>query len=220
MSKRENRNEFKVPNIILCEGADATYFMIKYLEYLRKRENGFEPFMAVDFHGNDNLKNFLADIKLYTGYEQVTSMLILRDAELCFDSAVQAVKSALSNNDYPVPVSPNDIISNGAISVAFSLFPKLCKEGSSGTLENLIIDNLNEADVDKILDDVDAFLASLQAKDRHFTWLHKSKLYTYFSVTDDYVTKKLSEAAEAGAFNFECEEMNSLKSLLLNIARS
>ena len=132
---------------------------------------------------------------------------------------MQSIKSALSNNDFPVPEGPNEIISNETISVAFTLFPRLSKEGCVGTLENLIIDNLNEADADKILDDVDGFLASLQAKDRHFTWLHKSKLHTYFSVTDDYVTMKLSEATEAGAFNFECEEMNSLKSLLQSIAR-
>ena len=76
MSERKNKKEFTVPNIILCEGADATYFMIKYLEYLRKKEDGFEPFMAVDFGGNDELKNFLSYIKGYSGFNKVASVLI------------------------------------------------------------------------------------------------------------------------------------------------
>ena len=47
--------------------------------------------------------------------------------------------------------------------------------------------------------------------------MHKSVLYTYFSVTDKYTSSKLGEATKAGAFQFDCTEMNCLKNLLKEI---
>ena len=217
MCKRRNRNEFTTSNIILCEGADTTFFTIYYLEYLQNTEKDFEAFFAFDFLGNENLPNFLDEIKRYSNYDKVKSILILRDSELSFNSSVQSVKSALSKNGYPVPSSTNEIAEDENISVAFSLFPSLSKIEKSGTLEDLIINNLTEIDVEPVLNDVDGFLTGLQENNRRLTWLHKSRLYTYFSVTDNYITLKLGEATKAGAFNFECEEMKSLKELLIAI---
>ena len=219
MCKRYNRNEFTTPNIILCEGADTTFFVINYLEYLKNTEKDFEAFFAFDFFGNENLPNFLEEIKRYSSYDMVKSILILRDSELSFSSSVQSVKSALSKNGYPVPSSSNEIAEDKNISVAFSLFPSLSRIEKNGTLEDLIINNLTEINVESVLNDVDSFLSRLQKKDRRFTWLHKSRLYTYFSVTDNYIALKLGEATKAGAFNFNCEEMKSLKDLLIAIKR-
>ena len=217
MSKRKNKKEFTEPNVVLCEGADATYFIISYLEYLRGKEEGFKPFVAFDFGGIDELSNFLSEIKMYPNFDIVKSILILRDSELSFDSSVQSIKSALLNCGYPVPLNPNEIEKNENISVAFSLFPTLSKVKSNGTLEDLVISNLSEIDTESVLSDINGFITGLKEKDRPITCLHKSKLYTYFSVTDKYITLKLGEATEAGVFNFECDEMLSLKELLIAI---
>ena len=217
MNKRKNKNEFITPDAILCEGADATYFIIKYLEYLIKKNNEFESFCAFDFGGVEELSTFLDEAKSYPGFDSVRSILILRDSELCFNSAVRSIQSALVNNGYPTPANPHEIAYNNTISVAYSLFPMLSKNGTSGTLENLILRNLKEEDVDVILNEVDGFIEKLNERGRSFSWPHKTKLHTYFSVTDRFVTMKLSEAVAAGAFNYECDEMNSLKELLTSL---
>jgi len=71
--------------------------------------------------------------------------------------------------------------------------------------------------VEQLLSDIYHFLEDLKSKGRTFKWLHKTKLHTYFSVTDDFVSKKIGQATKAGAFNFECVEMNLFKELLKSI---
>jgi len=87
----------------------------------------------------------------------------------------------------------------------------------SGTLEDLYIENLTEGDAKAVVGDIQSFLDNLKAKGRKFTWFHKAMLHTYFSVTDEFVSKKIGQATEAGAFNFECKEMSMLKDLMCRI---
>ena len=218
MGREKNKKVISEPNIILCEGEDATLFIIWYLEYLRKREKGFEEFWAYDFGGNEELPTFLSDLKRYPGFDIVSSITIIRDSEDNYESAVQSVKSALANSGFPVPSEPNAIAKDNKIKMAFSLFPSLSSSKRNGTLEDLYIENLKEDDVERLVNDIQSFLFALKSKGRHFKWFHKAKIHTYFSVTDEFVSKKIGQATEAGAFNFECVEMNMLKELLKSIA--
>lgn len=227
MGKGKNKKVIKKPHLLLCEGEDTVQFMIQYLEYLQKNEKDFEDFVAFDFGGNEELPTFLSDIRYYPGYEMVASMTIIRDSEKDHGRAIREVKSVLAKLGFPVPPGPNaivhgdkpeSIVQNVDIKVAFSLFPSLSKNNRNGTLEDLFIENLKEDGIEHILNDINSFLEHLRSKGRKFTWLHKTKLHTYFSVTDDFVAAKIGEAAEWGAFDFECAEMNQLKELLRNIA--
>ena len=202
----------------MCEGEDATQLIIHFLEYLRKREKRFEDYIVFDFGGNDELSGFLSDIRLLPGFDIVKSITIVRDSEVDHNKAIQSVKSALGKHGFPVPPKPNTIERGDGLKVAYSLFPSLSENSLRGTLEDLFIDNLSEDEVDNLLFDINAFLNDLKSKGRNFTWFHKTKLHTYFSVTDKFVKMKTGQAAQAGAFNFECAEMNSLKELLENIA--
>ena len=146
----------------------------------------------------------MSDIRLLPGFDIVKSITIIRDSETDHNSAIDAVKSALKKHDFPVPSKPNTIEQDDRMKVAFSLFPSLSKNSRSGTLEDLFIDNLSEDGAEHLLSDIYSFLNNLKSKGRNFTWFHKAKLHTYFSVTDKFVSKKIGQAAEAGAFNFEC----------------
>lgn len=44
---------------------------------------------------------------------------------------------------------------------------------------------------------------------------HKSRLHTYFSVNEDYLSFKIGEAAQAGAFAWDSPELEGLKQLVL-----
>ena len=109
MGKEKNRKLIDRPHLIMCEGEDATQFIIQYLEYLRKREHGFEGFLAFDFGGNEELPDFLSDIRLLPGFDIVESITIVRDSETNHNRAINKVKSALEKHGFPVPLKPNTI---------------------------------------------------------------------------------------------------------------
>ena len=217
MGKAKNKQIISKPHLVLCEGEDATLFIIHYLEYLRRRESGFEDFLVLNFGGNEELPTFLSDLTYYSGYNIVMSMTIIRDSEKNHNDAIQSIQSALTKSGFPVPSGPNAIERNEIMKVAFSLFPSLSEKGLSGTLEDLLIHNLMEKNAKNLLTKINSFLDGLKSNGRIFKWPHKTKLYTYFSITSDFVSKKIGEATEAGAFNLECVEMHSLKGLFRSI---
>ncbi|MDR1070204.1 MAG: hypothetical protein LBL37_05430 [Gracilibacteraceae bacterium] len=47
-----------------------------------------------------------------------------------------------------------------------------------------------------------------------FSREHKNKLYTYLSLTDEYVGLKIGESARAEAFDFAANNLSPLKGLL------
>jgi hypothetical protein len=52
-------------------------------------------------------------------------------------------------------------------------------------------------------------------RNREFPHEFKTKLHTYFSVTDDYVTMKIGEAARAGAFDWNNDKLSTLKDFIM-----
>ena len=218
MGKEKNKKTISRPHLILCEGEDTTLFIINFLEYLQKRENGFDDFLALNFGGNEELPTFLSDLPYYPGFDIAVSLTIIRDSEKNYKNAIKSVKSALAKSGFPVPSQPNIIEQNNDMKVAFTLFPSLSTKDLSGSLEDLLIDNLNENGANLLLNDIYSFLNELKSKGRSFKWPQKSKLHMYFSVTNDFVSMKIGEATEAGAFNLECWEMNTLKELFRSIA--
>jgi hypothetical protein len=214
---KEKNKRIDKHNLVLCEGEDTTQFIIRYLEYLRKTEDMFIDFQALDFGGNKELPNFLLDLPNYPDFGIVRSIIIVRDSECSYKDAVKEVQSTLIKFKYPAPSEPNKIEQDDSLRLAFSFFPSLSTADCDGTLEDLYINNLTEDGVEIVINDIRSFLDNLQAKGRKFTWFHKTILHTYFSVTNNYVSKKIGQATEAGAFNFECDEMGLLKNLMKSI---
>jgi len=220
MGKNKDKNkDICRQHLILCEGADATHFIIEYLNYLVENgEERFDSFQVLDFGGNEELPRYLQILPNLKGYRTVRSITIIRDAERDHSKAIQSIRSSLGNNGFSVPMSINEIacaadIDNSTIKVAFTLFPTLSAHPENGTLEDLYTKNLAES-ADELFEDIDTFISMLQSKGRSILRVHKSRLYTYFSVTNRYTALKLAETAKAGAFRFDCSEMNHLKLLL------
>lgn len=44
---------------------------------------------------------------------------------------------------------------------------------------------------------------------------HKSRLHTYFSVNEKYISLKIGEAAKVGAFAWDHEKLDGLKNIML-----
>lgn len=216
--KGENRDTQK--HLILCEGMDAKRFLVYYLNSDALKDNPFfsNKIEIMDFGGNEELSDFLAVLKGLDGFSDVLSLLIIRDAEQNAANAIQQIKGALERNDYAVPEVCGSW-QTGKPETCFLLFPSFVSDEQPGTLENLGMSILAGDMADTILEEIGLFIRHLK-NDFNIPFPHwfKSQLYTYFSVTDKFVTLKLGEAAKAGAFDWKHPDPNPLKACLTKMS--
>lgn len=216
--KNEEKDSIKIhkKHLILCEGRDAKNFLIRYLNSPALQD---DPFFSHDievfnFGGNEELRSYLAPFKLITGFSDVISLLVIRDAEQDVQKAVHQVQSAFCANGLEVPAVQGQW-ANGVPKTCFLLFPAFGTVSRAGTLEDLCVTILNDAAAETPIEEVDAFVKHLeQDREQTFSHLHKTRLHTYFSVNNKFVSMKVGEAAKAGAFDWSHPNLEPLKKCL------
>lgn len=172
-----------------------------------------------DFGGNEELQNFIATLKKMEGFDQIRSMLILRDAEKDASQAQRDVCTVLKAETLPIPDSACSW-KQDKIRVAYAFFPNCAENPENGTLEDLCLDILSEKNK-TILGKIDGFIEKLKEEcNREFPHEFKTKLHTYFSVTDKYISLKIGEAAKAGAFSWDDKKLLPLKWCIENMDRT
>lgn len=214
-----DHRKIKCRYIILCEGIDTEGFLISYLnsKALRYDERFSNVIQTFDFGGVSNLANFLQTLKQMDGFDGIDHILVLRDAEKNVDQAISMVRKAFCEANLPVPDSVNRWIQDQdkSISTAFTLMPTCDAKPTIGTLEDLCWNILKHDKVTEIKNDVAGFVNDVKLKYESIsTHEHKSKLHTYLSVNERFISLKVGEAAKAGAFDWESEVLDSLKNLI------
>lgn len=216
---RKTNNKIVKKHLILCEGRDAEEFLITYLncnELLSIPEFSNE-FQVMDFGGILNLSNYIGLLKNMEGFHYVESILVIRDAERNVESAIGKIKSAFRCNELSVPNGPHEW-TIGSLKTGFLIFPTCNYDVCEGTLEDFCLSILKEDISSSILDDIQTFMDSLKDKyDRLYPHEFKTKLHTYFSVTDSYVSLKIGEAAKAGAFDWNHAGLLPLKEFIREV---
>lgn len=216
MMARRTNNIIRKQHLILCEGRDAEEFLIKYLNSQPLSDTaGFaNDIQVMDFGGNENLSNYMTLLKNMEGFNQVESLMVIRDAERDAENAVYRIKAAFRNNGLPIPDQPHKW-TEGALKTGFLLFPTCGEKIKNGTLEDLCLSVLSEDNSLQVLGDIQLFMDELGSKHgRIYPHEFKTKLHTYFSVTDAYVSMKIGEAAAAGAFLWDSEKLQPLKEFI------
>ncbi len=201
--------------LILCEGRDAEGFLINYLN---SKELADDPrfsneIQVLDFCGNENLGNFLMNLKNMDRFDRVTSLVIIRDAEKDYDKACCEVSRSLNKCGFASPensfVWVND---DTGLRVGFLLFPL---NNRAGTLEDLCLNILSEKNNKSILSSIDMFLTGMESTfGRKYRRKHKNRLHLYLSSSDEYVTMPLGMASSAGAFDWGSSELVQIKDFL------
>lgn len=204
--------------LVLCEGVDTQNFLIRYLnsEALKNDLRFSNEIQTFDFGGIDQLDNFISRLKNMENFENVSRLLILRDAGTDAQKAIHMIQKTLETSGLPVPEGCNLWSSeNDEIKTAFTLMPSCSAEPVSGTLEDLCWNIIKDdpdgrirSDVQKFVDYMNDTYNSIQPH------RHKSRLHTYFSVNVRYISQKIGEAANTGAFDWSSPELNALKKLL------
>ena len=205
--------------IILCEGLDTLNFMVQYLNSKElSKDNRFGNCIQVlNFGGISDLSMYLNNLRNMEGYENVTHILVLRDAETETDRAVRMIRKALNDNSLPIPDECNKWCGedNDEIKVAFTLLPSCSNKPVEGALEDLCWLILKDENAQEMRHDVQDFVVSIRDKYKSIkSHEHKSRLHTYFSVNENYISLKIGEAATAGAFDWGSENLLPLKELI------
>lgn len=217
MADRENKSIVKrMQHLILCEGKDAQRFMIYYLnsKALADNKQYSEAVQVEDFGGNEQLSSALKLWSKDPEFLNLKSLVVLRDAETDAQSAVDSIKSAFRKADLPVPACPHQFETDGSLKTGFLLFPECSSNLKNGALEDLCLSILEESEVSGI-SEIDGFLSDLEKREiRTFPRRFKTRLHTYFSITDDFVSLKIGEAAKAGAFDWNSSKLDQMKSFL------
>lgn len=202
--------------LILCEGLDEFNFLTHYLNCPvhvsdKRYANDIQVF---NFGGNEELKKYLMLLKNTDGFSEVESLLVIRDAERNAERAVVQIQQALREAGLVVPEGVC-IWERGKPDIGFLLFPTCSSTMKNGTLEDLCLQILKEEKSDMVLNEIDGFMTLLQERyNRTFPHEFKTKLHTYFSVTDNYVSLKIGEAAKAGAFDWNSNKLLPLRDFI------
>lgn len=208
--------------LILCEGMDAVRFVIEYLtsETLACDSRFANDIQALDFGGIDDLPVYLGNLMRMEGFDSVHHILILRDAETDVQKAERMVKAALRANQLPVPERPHEwkaeeTPASSLPATAFTLMPSCSQHPTTGALEDLCWNILKGANAEGMRGDVQDFIDVIKRRyGTVSTHEHKSRLHTYFSVNEGYISMKVGEAARAGAFEWASDELAGLKKLI------
>lgn len=217
--QNENKIYSETPHLIFCEGVDAYFFLIWFLDFIKQQNSAFASFRVYNFGGINDLSKYLRIFSKLDGFcKIVRSICVVRDAETNASSAVQSIRRSLDKCKFAVPdTSCSKAVGTGLypqIATGFVLFPEIGERPESGTLEDLCLRILATENVETMLEHVNTTLE--QYRDQ-LPRLHKNRLHTFFSLTDKFVSLRIGEAAKCRAFDYEKPEMRLLKSFLLRM---
>ncbi len=207
-----------MPALLLCEGIDEKNFLIAYINYLLTIDPVFDNIEILNYGGIKDLNNYLKTISQQDKFENVKAIAIIRDSETNWSAAVQSLENSINNSG---------IDKNLFSEMPYYLFPMQDDDGNwqDGTLEDLCLSILKLDGNDAFVNENTIRLSQLYIKNLEdmnsgiFPRRHKNLLHAYFSGTNNFVDKKIGEAANAGAFNWQSENLNRLFDFLLKLAQ-
>ena len=200
--------------LLLAEGVDVHRFLIYACAAFEKRD-----IHVINFKSINELRPFLKILIDLPEFAKVKTLVVARDAETNVTSAIESVKSSLSNVGLPVPPNPFEFKSSDSRKTAFMLFPgpDTNNQCQTGAIEHLCLKTVSD---DPLIECVDGFLECANDKQdandriRH-PW--KSKLYAYLAGKNDHAGKRLSQAARDKVWNWDHPAMIPFKTIIQNM---
>lgn len=204
--------------LILAEGRDTQGF----IEWLCRKWGKANDVQVMDFGGNQELRPFIKNLVNMDGYDEVESIVIVRDAEESTQSAIDSIKGALGNdklgNDkLPVPCKPFTFQSESGKNTAYMIFSDP-SDSSRGTLEDLCLAMVNDQPVFECIDSFFECVNEKLAAKTNLTHLHKRKVRCYLSTAKlNCVGANIGQAAERGAWDIEHKALLPFKQIITEL---
>ena len=150
--------DIKKIKLLLVEGKDEVVFFKVLCEKL-----GIDNIQIIESGGKDKFKDLLPAILNIRGFEKVTSIGIIRDADESSNAAFDSIKHHLLKNNLIAPNSIGEVKSKEReISIGVFIMPG---NRDIGMLENLMLDTVVDHPVkissDKYIDELKEKLTSV-----------------------------------------------------------
>lgn len=133
------------PKQLLVEGKDDERFFKELIKHL-----ALQDIQTQNFDGNSRLRSFLKVFAISPGFDTISSIGIIRDAEKsAAPSAFQSVQSSLSNAGLPAPSNLGER-SGDRPTVTVKILPD---DARPGMLETLLCESFSDDPVNRCIDD-------------------------------------------------------------------
>jgi hypothetical protein len=191
--------------ILLAEGRDAELFLVWAARHFRSKID----FQVMNFGGITELTNFLKLLANDESYDNVETIVIVRDAENNSEAAKNSIQHSMYEANLPVPSESFEYTTKDTLKTAFMIFPG--PEYPSGRLEDLC---LLTVEGDPLLECVDDYLECAKEKGEQFPRIHKNKLHSFLAGKKDYAGLPIGLASREKAWNFDHSSLEPFKSII------
>ena len=224
-TNERNENPFVISggtkHVILCEGKDDEDFLNFYINSDGFSQYDTSTIQVTQLGGKVSLRKKMAALSKVPGFDQIQSLLVIRDADNDVEGARKSVKGAFQAIDFPIPQSEHKWEYRDSIKTGFLLMPSCSEESQTGALEDLCWSIMTNKHGESICKEVVDFIESLkQSGKRTYTHLNKAYIHTYFSATEGLISFNIGRAARAGAFDWSSPELDPLHSFLVSMVNT
>lgn len=194
--------------LLLVEGTDEEVFFKILLE-----KNAICNIQIISSGGKEQFKRKLPAIKNTPGFDEITSLAVIHDADTDAQIAFQSVCSVLNNNDLNVPKEVSSF-APGSLNVGVYIIPG---GESSGSLESLCLSTVQS---ENITDCIEPFINCVKQKTsvRNTRYkfprnVNKAKCKAFLSAMEEDIPS-LGIAARKGYWNLGSDKLKPLLDFL------
>lgn len=187
--------------LLLVEGKDEVNFFSAFLGHM-----GLVDVEVRSFEGVDNLGGYLRALRSVSGFDQVVSLGIVRDAGLNSQGALRSVRNSLANAGFPVPRA-GLVRADGAPLVVILINPH---GGSTGSIEDVC---LNAISADPTKECVDRYIQCLSECGVNPSNQAKTRVHAFIA-SRDRPEVSLGVAAKRGYFPLNHDAFLPVRQLL------
>lgn len=197
--------EITKPNVLVVEGREEVFFFGALIQHL-----GLQNIQIVEMEGKTRLKDRLEALTSLSGFAEVVSLGVVRDANANPGAAFQSVRGALQAVNLPAPERP--LLPTGdSPRVTVMILPG---ESTPGMLEDVC---LRAVAPDPAMLCVEQYLQCLQQQSLSLPHnVSKAKVQAFLASRPE-AGKRLGEAAQAGYWPWDDKAFAQVKKFLQQI---
>lgn len=193
--------EIKSKKLLIVEGKDEINFFSCLLRHMN-----ISDLQVMDVGGVDQFKNKFPALRRASGFSDIMSMAIVRDAESDANSAFSSIRNILQKEGLKPPEKPNQF-SGSNPKIGIFIMPG---DANQGMIEDLCLKTVKDHVALKC---VDSFIDCISNMDIHPKNISKSKAQIFLAAMPEIVCR-VGLGAEKGYWNFDSDELSNLKYFL------
>ena len=199
---------------LLVEGNDVRNFFEAFIKHHSKKLS-LEKIQIQNFGGVSELRDFLEGFVSMTGFHNVRSIGIVRDAEKSAENALKSVQDRLKNAGLPVPDCPEKREVKDKLAVEVLILPG--GDHKEGMLETLLYKSFAGTKIDDCISEffqcVDPLLEEPIKKHRE----DKAQAFAYLATRSDS-HHSVGVAAKQGHWDLDHEVFDGIREFLKRVA--